>query len=229
MLTGAFKGIGRATALSYAKAGASIIGLAARSSISFLVAEIGTAATGAGHPTPKVVSYKLDVTDRESIDATAKEIDAAFSGRVDILINNAGYLEDFRPIVESDPDEWWKTWTINLCGPYLVTRAFLPIMLQGGDKQIINISSIGAHGTRPGASAYQSSKFVLCRFTEFIMAEYGEKGVLAFALHPGGVMTELASRMPKHTHGSKNFYPTSQRLSFSNPHYSLDRHARIGG
>lgn len=202
-ITGSSKGIGRALALCYARAGASGIAIAARSSLSTLETEIASAAKDAGHEAPNVVSYQMDVVDRDAIERTAKQIDKAFSGRLDILINNAGYLETFIPIIESDPDEWWKTWTVNMRGPYLMTRAMLPIMLKGGDKQIVNLSSIGAHIKQPGASGYQTSKFALCRFTEFIMAEYGEQGVVAFAVHPGGVMTELASNMPKNLHGGK--------------------------
>ena len=88
-------------------------------------------------------------------------------------------------------------------GSYLVTRSFLPLLLKGGDKQIVNLSSIGAHAMRFGASAYQTSKLAVLRFTEFIMSEYGEKGILAFAVHPGGVMTEMGARMPSHTHSSQ--------------------------
>ena len=161
------------------------------------------AAEEAGHPAPKVVSYNMDVIDRDVIESTAQRADKDFSGRIDILINNAGYLEKFVPIVDSDPDEWWKTWTVNIRGVYLVTRAFLPIMLKGGDKQIVNLSSVGALRCRPGGSGYQMTKFALLRFTEFIMSEYGTQGILAFSVHPGGIVTELVGNMPKDLHGSK--------------------------
>ena len=220
-ITGASKGIGRATAISYAKAGASAIAIGARSDLESLEQEIRNAARDAGKKEPKILSLKVDVCDRESIGEAAKEIEKEF-GRLDILVNNAyvqissllsteedcnrnrsGYLETFTPIAESDPDEWWYTWTVNMRGPYLVTRSFLPLLLKGGDKQIVNLSSIGAHATRHGASAYQTSKLAILRFTEFIMSEYGEKGILAFAVHPGGVMTEMGARMPSHTHSSE--------------------------
>ncbi|KAI9762799.1 MAG: hypothetical protein M4579_000151 [Chaenotheca gracillima] len=198
-VTGASKGIGRATALAYAKAGVSGIAIGARSSLTELENDIKKAATSASKPVPKILSVKLDVEDQTSVDNAAKATATAFP-RLDILMNNAGYLENFTPIADSNPDEWWKSWGVNMRGVYLCTRAFLPIMLKGGDKQIVNVSSIGAHGRRPGASAYQSAKFALLRFTEFIVAEYGEQGVLAFAIHPGGVMTELAKAMPKNAH-----------------------------
>ncbi|MCJ1302865.1 hypothetical protein MMC08_005670 [Hypocenomyce scalaris] len=202
-ISGASKGIGRATALSFARAGASAIGLGARSSLSNLESEILAAARDAkpNNSPPKVHTFKFDVLDNANIEKVAEQVKTEFGGRLDILVNNAGYLEDFKPIAESDPDEWWYTWTINMRGPYLVTRAFLPLLLEGGEKTIVNVSSIGAHATRLGASSYQTSKFALLRFTEFTMAEYGEQGMLAFAIHPGGVMTELAGKMPKHAHG----------------------------
>ena len=81
-----------------------------------------------------------------------------------------------------------------------MTRSFLPLMLRGGDKQIVNLSSIGAHNVRPGMSGYQTTKMAIVRFSEFINAEYGDQGVLAFSVHPGGVMTELAVNMPKQMH-----------------------------
>lgn len=202
-ITGASKGIGRATAISYSTGGASCIGFSARSSLDEVVSECEAAAQKAGHPNPKVLTYAMDVVDREVIEKAAAEVAKDMDGRLDILINNAGYLEEFKPIAESNPDEWWKTWTVNIRGPYLVTRAFLPLMLKGGNKTIVNLSSVGAHRTRPGASGYQTTKFAIARFTEFIEAEYGDKGVIAFCVHPGGVFTSLASNMPKHTHSGK--------------------------
>ena len=76
--------------------------------------EIEDAAKKTGKKAPKVLSVKLDVEDRASVEKGAKDVEAGF-GRLDILINNAGYLEKATPIADSDPDEWWKTWTIVSC------------------------------------------------------------------------------------------------------------------
>ncbi|THY93250.1 NAD-P-binding protein [Aureobasidium pullulans] len=200
-LTGASKGIGKETALSFARAGASSIALGARSSLSDLASEVEKAAQDAGHAAPKVISTKLDVTDVSSTEEAARTIKSEFGG-LDFLFNNAGYLEDFKKIAESDPDEWWKTQEVNIKGPYLVARAFIPVLLdtKDGDKTIINTSSIGAHVIMPGASSYQSTKLSLLRLGEFIQAEYADQGILCYGIHPGGVMTELASRMPKESH-----------------------------
>ncbi|KAL9113855.1 MAG: hypothetical protein Q9227_001989 [Pyrenula ochraceoflavens] len=200
-ITGASKGVGRATAISFAKAGASAIGIGARSDLSSLQTEIAEAAKSAGHPPPKVISVKLDVTAEKSVEDAKMAVSKALDGKLDILINNAGYLEQFRRISESDPSEYWKSWGINLKGVYLCTRAFIPLLLAGNDRTIINLSSIGALRVSPGASAYQTAKMALLRFSEFTCAEYADQGLLAYSIHPGGVMTELASVMPKEMHG----------------------------
>ena len=200
-ITGASKGIGRALTLSYTRSGVSALALAARSSLNSLLTEIKDVAKTAGVPVPKVFTYTMDVAERAAIEECAAQTAKDLAGRLDILINNAGYLESAKPIAESDPDEWWKTWTVNMRGTYLVTRALLPLMLKGGDKTIVNLSSVGALRPRPGMSGYQTTKVAVCRFTEYIEAEYGNQGVLALAVHPGGVMTELAANMPKETHG----------------------------
>jgi len=84
----------------------------------------------------------------------------------------------------------------------LVSKAFIPLLLKGGDKTIVNLSSVGALNLTPGGSAYQTTKFAVLKFTEFLCVDYGEQGLLAYALHPGGILTELAQNMPKATHNT---------------------------
>ena len=198
-LSGASKGIGRAAAISFAKAGAAGIAVAARSDLSSLQQEMQEAATAAGRKAPLIKPMALDILDQQSIERTAKETESAL-GRLDILINNAGAMEEFTPTLDSDPDEWWRTWTVNIRGTYLVTRALLPLMLKGGDKQIVMISSIGAFLPTPGASAYQISKLALLRYADYLNMEYGSQGVMVFGLHPGAVPTEIGLTMPKFLH-----------------------------
>ncbi|GAB1208678.1 hypothetical protein APSETT445_007429 [Aspergillus pseudonomiae] len=197
---GASKGIGRATVLSYANASCAGIGMGARTDLSSLVPLLAQAAEEAGKPAPQVVPVTLDVTDARSASAAAASIASSFP-RLDILSINAGYLERRVRIAESNPSEWQKTWSVNVFEPYLVTRAFLPLMLgKGGDKTIINLGSIAAHLTLPGASAYQTSKLAVLRFTEFLDVDHGPDGKLTFAVHPGGVPTDLGKRLPEQRH-----------------------------
>lgn len=194
-ITGASRGVGYETAISCAKAGAKGIALGARSDFTTIETEIHSAALAAGKNAPKVLKLKVDVANQANVDSVANEIEKVF-GRLDILINNAGFLSEFNPLVETDPVAWWTNWEVNIKGVYLVTRSLLPLMLKGGEKTIVNISSIGGLALAPGASGYQPSKFALLRFTEFICTDYAKQGVLAYCIHPGGVKTELSLKMP---------------------------------
>lgn len=185
-ICGASKGIGRAIAVSYARAGASYIAIGARSELSSTEAAIKEAAIAAGKASPEVLQIKVDIANQGSVESAEQEVGKKF-GRLDILVHNAGILGAPAPIAESDASAWWNTWDTNVHGPYLVTRAFLPLLLKGGDKQMVYVTSVGAWVISPGLSAYQSSKLALSRFTEFVSAEYAERGIVAFSIHPGNV------------------------------------------
>lgn len=195
-ITGASRGIGRATAVSFARAGASFIGIGARSAteLQSLEDDIKREAKKAGRGTPLVFRATLDVTDIASAEAAAKRASEAFSGRLDVLINNAGYMDRLAPLMDSEPDDWWRTWEINIRGPYLMTWAFLPLMLAtpGGLKTVVSLSSLGAHTLSAGGTAYNVSKLALLRFSEMLNVEYGAQGVLAFCVNPGGIETDLS-------------------------------------
>ena len=96
-------------------------------------------------------------------------------GSLDILINNAGYLEEWKPITESNPDDWWRTWEVNIKGTYLMDRAFLPLLLKGQQKTLVTVTSVGAWTTVIGASAYQGSKTAQVRLNNHIMKEHGDQ------------------------------------------------------
>ena len=114
-VSGASKGIGRALGIAYAQAGVAGIALGARSDLATVQDEVLQAAKDAGRTEPKVLSLSLDVVDLASVEAAAKATESAF-GKLDILINNAGYLASFERITEGDPVEWWKTWEVNIKG-----------------------------------------------------------------------------------------------------------------
>lgn len=201
-ITGASRGIGEATAISYAKAGASGIAIAARSPLEDVAKRVREAAISAGHRKPKILQLKLDVTDRANVEASAKEIAEAFADRLDILVNNAGYLSSFVSIPESDPDDWCRDWEVNVKGVYLITRALWPLLLKSSLKIIMNMTSIGALINPPHSSAYNLTKIGMMRFTELINQDHGKgtDDMLCIAVHPGGVPTPLALTMPKAIH-----------------------------
>ncbi|KAF9773579.1 hypothetical protein IL306_008588 [Fusarium sp. DS 682] len=204
LVTGASKGIGKATAIRFAMAGCSKILLAARSDMSDVENAVKEAAKEANRSEPLVRSIKLDVTSEESVRAAAETAKDILGGSLDILINNAGCLEEWRPITKSDPADWWRTWEVTVKGTYLSARYFISLLLNSATKTVINVSSVGAQLIFPGASAYQTSKFALCRFNEFIDKEYYEQGLIAISIHPGGIKTELALNMPLAMHDHLN-------------------------
>ncbi|KAI1453568.1 oxidoreductase-like protein, partial [Annulohypoxylon moriforme] len=203
LITGGARGIGRSIALSFARTGASAIAVADISeSLDHLASDIATAAKDKGHDAPQVIITKLDVTDEDSVRQCAETIKSEFNGKLDILVNNAGFMTPALPVPDSNTDSWWRTMEVNLKGVYLMSKHFVPLLLStsGGLKTMININSVAAHNLRPMASAYGTSKLAVLKLTEFLMVEAGSKGLLAYSVHPGAVLTELAEKgMPPET------------------------------
>ncbi|KAI8932948.1 hypothetical protein NX059_010417 [Plenodomus lindquistii] len=208
-ITGASKGVGKVIALSYARAGAAGIALGARSPLGPVVDEIIGAARSAGREEPRVVTLRLDVTDRESVESAARDVSEIFDGRLDVLINNAGYLSRFAGIPETDPDDWWRDWEVNVKGVYLVTRSFWPLLLKSNLRIIINVTSMGALKNPTYGTAYGGAKLAGMQFTEHIDQDHGvgKDSMLVIAVHPGSVKTELALGLPDDYHEILNDEP----------------------
>ncbi|PVH74279.1 NAD(P)-binding protein [Cadophora sp. DSE1049] len=209
LITGASRGIGLATACSFARAGASQIALTSIEPFPTKVQEsISEAAKNCSHPPPTLLTYHLDVNDIASITSAVEDITKTF-GKLDILVNNAGYMPSPSPIAESDDETYWRTFEINIRGTYRMTKALLPLLLSTSDglKTIVNLSSVAAHNLRPDSSAYGMTKFAVLRFTEFLCQENEENGLVAFCVHPGAIMTKLAEAMPKETHAGLSDKP----------------------
>lgn len=194
VVTGASRGIGQATAVAMAQAGAKGIVLIARSSPDATKAACLEAARE-GRKT-EVLALAVDITDTAAVAAAAKRIEETF-GRVDIVVNNAGYLEKYALIADTDPVSWWRAFEVNLRGTYEVTRALLPLLIAcNGDKTIVNVTSASALIAFPRFTAYTISKLAQLRLAEWVCAEYGDKGVLAYSVHPGAIMTDMSTQLP---------------------------------
>ncbi|KZP00359.1 NAD-P-binding protein [Calocera viscosa TUFC12733] len=195
-ITGASRGIGEATAIAFAKSGASLF-LASRKqeTLDAVKADILKAV-----PDAKVGTQTTDVVEHESVKAAVEACVKEF-GKIDVVISNSGTMEDFtQTIAQRDPDVWWRTWEVNVKGSFNVAHYTLPEVAKT-KGYFIFVSSMGAQGRRPGASGYQSSKHAINRIAEFAAIETAQEGVKVFSLHPGGVKTELSNAAAKELAG----------------------------
>ncbi|KAK0385815.1 hypothetical protein NLU13_6992 [Sarocladium strictum] len=192
-ITGASRGIGLEIAVSYARAGASYLALGARSDLQGTVKTVLDAANDAGRPEPVVLPVRVDISSAKSVEAAARQVRDEF-GRLDIIVNNSGVLKDMgRPFAESDPDAWFGNYEVNLKGPYLVLRSFIPLLLEtvAGFKTVVTISSVGGLLATPGLSGYQGSKWAVLKLTEHAQNEYGGQGLVTYNVHPGNIHTTM--------------------------------------
>lgn len=204
-IAGASRGIGQATAVAFAEAGAKAVYLTARSESAL---EATAALARAANPETQCAYSVCDVTSAAEVEAAVADCVARFGG-IDAADANAGYLERWVKIGESDPATWWRAWEVHVRGAYHVIRYTLPHLTQsasrcaaegGSGGHLILLSSIGAQLLMPTASDYQTSKHAINRLCEFVQVDHGADGIKCFALHPGGVATDLGLNMPEALH-----------------------------
>ncbi|KAK5107345.1 hypothetical protein LTR62_001361 [Meristemomyces frigidus] len=152
-----------------------------------MVVSIETAAKEAGRPAPEGLVLTLDICSASSVASAAKTTSEAFGGKLDILIHNAGIIGPMGRMCDTDPNEWWKTWEVNVRGPFLVTRAFTPLPLASQQKTLVTISSVDATIATPGAPGYKAAKTAVCRTMEFAAVENADEGLIAFSMHPTNI------------------------------------------
>jgi len=180
LVTGASSGIGWHTARQFAGGGAKVVAHYNRNRQG--------AETLLGHGVVEVVQSDLAV--KVGVAPLEAAVARHFGGRVDVLVNNAGSLVERKRIAEMDEALWDRVMDVNLKSVFLVTRAFLPGMLDRKAGAVINVASIaGRHGGGPGAVAYATTKGALITFTKGLSKECGPSGVRVNAVNPGVIDT----------------------------------------
>ena len=183
LVTGGGRGIGRAIAEALSREGLAVA-VAARNREQ--VEETARVLRGRG---PSAMAIALDVGDAEAV-AVAVAAVASTLGPVDVLVNNAGIAES-APLARTELDLWERHLRVNATGPYLLSRAVVPGMLERGWGRVINVASVAGLEGAAYVTAYTASKHALVGFTRALAAEVAGKGVTANALCPGFAATEL--------------------------------------
>lgn len=184
IITGAGRGIGRATAIAFAKEGIHL-GLIGRT-----IENLEKVAEEVAQYDVQVTIATADVSDNQSVLSAVEQIKSE-RGAIDILINNAG-IGKFGKFLELSPEEFKGMIDVNLMGAYYVTRAVLPGMIEQNAGDIINISSTAGERGGPVTAAYSASKFGLLGLSESLMQEVRKHNIRVTALTPSTVATDLA-------------------------------------
>ena len=190
LITGASRGMGRATALLFAKEGAKIIVNYNKSEkkASEVVEDIKKAGSDA-------IAVKCDVSKEEEVKSMVNQSIDKF-GRIDILVNNAGIVSDV-PFAEKTLEQWKRTLDVNLIGVFLCSKYVSEQMLKQGDGRIVNIASTnGIDAFSPEAMDYDASKAGVIIMTRGLASELAPK-IRVNCVAPGWVDTEMNKDLPK--------------------------------
>lgn len=180
VVTGAAQGIGRTLALGLAAEGARVAVLARdRKRAQLVVDEIGELPEA-----PPALAVEADVSDEAAVTGAAAEIDRAW-GRVDALINNAGWMPGYQPILELEVSVLERVLRSNLIGSFLTTKHFAPLMIRGGGGRIIYLSSAAAIQSNKGGAPYGGSKAAINILANVAHQELADDGIRTVAIAPG--------------------------------------------
>lgn len=195
VVTGAGSGMGRSMVHEFGQRGARVVAL----DINEATARESIAALGSD-----ALALALDVSDAESVDRVMAEA-LDWAGRVDVLCNNAGVVDSFRPAHEIPLAEWHRILAVDLTGPFLMARSVIPTMLAQGSGVIINTASISSFSAGGGGTAYTAAKHGVLGLTRQLTFDYGRQGIRVNAICPGATLTGLT--VPE---GGSDYLPDSE-------------------
>lgn len=188
IVTGGAQGIGLATALKFAREGASIV------IWDLTPAGIEEAVSQCKEAGAQAVGFVVDVTQRDMVDAAVRHVKEEF-GRIDVLVNNAGITQDAR-LQKMTLEQFDRVIDVNLRGVFHCAQAVVDTMVEQGYGVILNASSVvGLYGNF-GQTNYAATKFGVLGFTKTWSRELGPKGIRVNAVAPGFIMTHILNSIP---------------------------------
>ncbi len=220
LVTGASAGVGRATALALAAAGAAV-GLVARGAQGLQEVAEAIQATGG-----RAIAFPADVTDENAIGAAVEQVVNAFGG-LDIVIANVGRGQRGM-VADLTLADWEATLAANLTAPFLTARAAIPHLQRRGGGQIIAISSGAGKQGYAGMAAYCAAKFGLQGLMASLAEEVGSDGIRCGVVVPGSILTSFGGRSVEEKQASGAKYLTPEDVAASILHIlAQPPHARI--
>jgi 2-dehydro-3-deoxy-L-rhamnonate dehydrogenase (NAD+) len=173
IVTGGARGIGRAVATQLVRFGARV-----------WIWDIDPVELDGAH------SLTVDVTKGDQIAKALANI-ASQSSRIDVLVNNAGYIGSYKPFEQFDPDEWQRILHVNLIGVFEVTRQVLPVMRRVGRGRIVNMGSLAGKEGLPSLAAYSAASAGVIAFTKALSREVCDTDIRVNCVAPGPIDTDL--------------------------------------
>ncbi|MBI5974845.1 SDR family NAD(P)-dependent oxidoreductase [Staphylococcus canis] len=231
IITGAAGGLGKAQALAYAKQGAKVVITDINQEQLDAVEQEIIAENG------EVLSVVADIGQKKDLEKLVSTALDTF-GKVDICVNNAAILANFKPVLEIDEEEWDRILNINLKSIYRLTHLLLPHFLERGSGTFINVSSIGGTIAGVGDAAYITSKHAINGFTKQLTYDYAHKGIRAVNLAPGLTASPMVNSAVEDQHPQAlrqiNSTPTGkigqpEEIAFFSAYLASDYASRING
>lgn len=186
VVTGASRGIGRATALALATEGADVVVnyASSKDAAAQVVADI----TAMGS---QAIALPGDVSKADQVDALINTVMEKW-GHIDVLVNNAGITRDTL-LLRMKPEEWQAVIDLNLTGVFLCTKAVSKIMLKQKSGRIVNITSVAGQMGNPGQANYSAAKAGVIGFTKTVAKELAPRGITVNAVAPGFIATDMTA------------------------------------
>jgi NAD(P)-dependent dehydrogenase (short-subunit alcohol dehydrogenase family) len=186
VVTGAGHGLGKSHAAELARNGAKVAVLEIDPSAGTKAAEEINESGG------EAAAHRVDVADRSAVEEAVAAI-AAQWGRIDILVSNAGTIHSATGLLETDDDDWHRTFAVHVDGCLNVTRAAIPWLAKSPAGRVIVVGSMWGQRGDGHSYAYSAAKGALMAFARNLAAEYGPQGICVNTISPGSIRTRMAA------------------------------------